>query len=296
MSEVSENQVVAELAKASCEPQSVTVEGPNGEKAVVVAFPRAMEKVDVSREFEEFAGHPRRAKGSTYVRTVDSFCDLVARKTAESPTLSPIVYYNEDRPVFHAVLNDHGAEPGFRDYTVSFSPAFSDEWQAWTSASGKGMCQTDFAEFLEERGLDVTDASLVSDKARKTLSDMGIQAASPATLQQLARKFSLTVKQSVKEARNLASGEVQILFSSEHQGEDGRPLTVPNGFLIAIPIFRNGPLYAMIARLRYRLHDQRITWFYQLEQVDKNRRDALSDMVTTIRERLSYLPFIEATV
>lgn len=296
MNEVSENQVVADLAKASCEPQTVTVEGPGGEKAVIVAFPRGMEKVDVSREFEEFVGHPRRAKGHTVVRTVDSFCDLVARKTAETPTLSPIVYFNEDKAVFLAVLNDHGTEPGFRDYTVNFSPSFSDEWLAWTAASGKGMSQTDFAFFLEERGLDVTDASLVSDKARKTLADMGIQAATPATLQQLARKFSLTVKQSVKEARCLASGETQILFSSEHQGEDGRPLTVPNGFLIAIPIFKNGPMYVMIARLRYRLSDQKVTWFYQLEQVDKNKRDALSDMVKTIRERLSYLPFIEAFI
>jgi hypothetical protein len=73
----------------------------------------------------------------------------------------------------------------------------------------------------------------------------------------------------VKQAQNLSSGEAQISYVTQHTDDDGKPLKVPSLFLIHIPVFRAGAPYEIAVRLRYRLKEGRITWFYELYRADK---------------------------
>lgn len=290
-----EAAVVADLAKQSTEIQAMTIDGVDGEKAIVVGVPKHLNILDLTKQFDEDRGYPNRAKGIVHVASVESFCKLVNQKLQHSVDETAILYYSRDKAMFEAVLNDHGAKPGFRDYAVQLQQRFSDEWKAWTAQSGKPMAQSDFAEFLEEHTLDVIDQSSAGEKTLKTIADLAVTIASPATLRSLTRDFSVRVKQTVREARSLASGETQFLFATEHAGEDGKPLVVPGGFLIAIPVFKNGPLYTLIARLRYRLIDGKILWSFKLERLDKTMLNALDESIQTIANELPTICMIEAT-
>ncbi len=72
----------------------------------------------------------------------------------------------------------------------------------------------------------------------------------------------------IKEARNLSSGEGQLVFDSQHVDADGKPLTVPNLFMICIPIFARGDLYRLLARLRYRKANGGLVFWFELWRHD----------------------------
>src|SRR3546814_13779715 len=84
-------------------------------------------------------------------------------------------------------------------------------------------------------------------------------------------------KANVSEAVNLASGEVQIQFTSEHVDGTGSPLKVPNLFLIAIPVFKNGQFYRLAARLRYRRAPEGLVFWYELWRADRAFDHAFRD-------------------
>jgi len=51
---------VAELAKQTCEPQAITVDGPGGEKVVVFAMPKHLTMHGMDPAFDEARGYPKR--------------------------------------------------------------------------------------------------------------------------------------------------------------------------------------------------------------------------------------------
>ncbi len=52
---------------------------------------------------------------------------------------------------------------------------------------------------------------------------------------------------------------------------------MPGAFLVAIPVFKGGAPYQIPARLRYRVREKSITWFYELHGVDRVFDHAFSE-------------------
>lgn len=149
----------------------------------------------------------------------------------------------------------------------------SDEWKAWQEQDKKPMSMIDFAAFLEDRIVDVLDMipgedSLPEDM-QKFVNAIGGRIASPSRLLELSVGLKVHEKAAVSEAVNLASGEAQIQFVSEHVDASGAPLKVPNLFLIGIPVFRNGQFYRLAARLRYRKSSSGLLFWYDLWRADR---------------------------
>src|SRR3546814_13105082 len=84
-------------------------------------------------------------------------------------------------------------------------------------------------------------------------------------------------KASVIDVVNLASGEVQIQFTSEHVDGTDSPLMVPNLFLIAIPVFKNGQFCRLAARLRYHRAPEGLVFWYELWRADRAFDHAFRD-------------------
>lgn len=276
---------VAELMHVGLEDQ---------QQMEVLLVPRDLVRIDIQAELDKRADAPRRATGDVRVNTLEAFVDLTFRHASPDT----VVYVDDGpQPKLIAVLNDHGggAEPGWRDHRVIYLPALSEEWKAWAANEGKPLAQVAFAELLEDRCLDVITPASAGPKTQGIIEQLGVKAAMPAELQGLARGLSIKVDQHVKEVRRLDSGEAQVIYSEQHNAEDGKPLSVPNAFVIAIPVFLGGDAYTHVVRLRYRAREGRITWSYNVVHADQAKRDAVVDMMKTVREKLPEALVIEGT-
>lgn len=286
-----ENDAVIETVKTLYQPsmQALKVDSMQGNVPFLLV-PSGIQRIPIHEsEVDEARGAPRRRKGTIQVLSIEAFIDLVNRHKSDST----VVYSNDSRTEFVAVHNDHlpsaCAEPGFRDHRILYAGQLSEEWRSWMGGDGKGMDQSSFAAHLEDHVLDLLDPTSIGPETQKIVDALGVSVACPAVLRGLARDLSVRIKQQVREARNLATGETQVVFASEHATEDGRPLLVPGAFVIGIPVFEHGPLYALVARLRYRISNGTIVWSYSLAHPGNAKRDVWQGMIAVVREKTGAL-------
>jgi hypothetical protein len=141
--------------------------------------------------------------------------------------------------------------------------------------NGTQLRMVEFAEFLEDRVIDVLhlipEEDELSEDLQKFINAGGGEAliATPQRLVELSRGLQVNENSAIREVNRLNSGEAQILFTSEHTDGNGEPLRVPSLFLIGIPVFRNGPIYRLAARLRYRKTPTGIVFWYDLWRHDR---------------------------
>lgn len=242
--------------------------------------------------FDDYRSTPRFRRGTATMLSLDSLIAHVNRfKDGDS-----VVFANDDRtaPSLTAVIDYHHAGvPGtmtrFGRHRSLFSFPLSDEWRAWSEKDASPMSMADFAAFLENRIIDVLfvipgEDSLPEDVQRLIDTLGGTDTvATPNKLMELARGLQVNENAVVQEAVNLATGEAIVRFQSEHTDQHGYPLKVPSLFLIAIPVFRNGPFYRIAARLRYRKAGGKILFWYELWRTDRTFDHAFSEAVERVR-------------
>jgi uncharacterized protein YfdQ (DUF2303 family) len=227
---------------------------------------------------------PVRRVGIINVASIDAFLAMVNRHRSDST----VVYCDDgDAPRLTAVINDHlpntDGKAGFRDHRVVYAPELSEQWTAWTEHDGEALSMSEFAQHLEDRALDMIDPAAPMPASTKAILDaLGVKAAAPSVIRGLARSLTIHESSRVTEARNLQSGEAQLTFESTHTDQDGKPLTVPGAFLVGIPIYKGGPGYLFVARLRYRKSGPSITWSYSLAQTDAAKREVMAEMVRRV--------------
>ncbi len=232
---------------------------------------------------EEWRLHPERRKGTAKVGDVASFCDLVNRQK----TRNSVVFSNSDwrQPSLTAVIDyhDHDAlgPAGWLQHRVSYDFPFSDEWKVWAKLDGVAMDQADFAEFMEERAPDMT--TLTEAENASFARDLQIQQlGTPSQIFELARGLSIHATTKVRNEVKLQSGEAKISFEEEHNGADGRPITVPGAFALMIPLFYGEEPITVPVRLRYRLKGAAIQWVYKLFRVDRTISEAVGHAKATV--------------
>ena len=283
--ELFEPGVLFDKARELGAVELVAVEAPDGRKAVLASVPKGRTLQDVSDRFDAFADHPKRPTGTHQVSSLASFLKVVER--FEVPGRS-VVFADPTGPSMTAIFDWHGDQPGFLRHKAEYEFPLSDEWKVWTKKNGFRFGQQDFAEFLEDRIFDVMDApdldAGTSKKADDVLAELSrkLGGAKFATVQELltlSRGLEVHVKSTVSQHNKLQSGEGEILFKSEHRDQQGGKLVVPNLFLIAIPVFLEGAKYRIPARLRYRVGQAGVEWFYDLHGLDRIFKAAFDEAV-----------------
>lgn len=250
-------------------------------------------------QFDEYLDAPRFRRGTANLTDLDSFIAHVERfKDEES-----IVFAcdNREKPSLTAVLDYHPANqkieeadgrigappPRFGRHRSQYAFPLSDEWEAWNQQNNTFMSMADFALFLEDRIVDVAAPGEIplSDAANTFISRIGgkDRIATPSDLITLSRGLRVNQKNTISNQVNLSSGEGEIMFASDHTDMDGNKLTVPTSFQIAIPVFRSGPLYGVIARLRY-VASPALQFKYELWRVDRVFDAAFKEDVDRVAE------------
>lgn len=264
-----EAQAVADLVK-DLHGTEVT-ELPNGKEFLIL--PKGMEAKSLKPLMDEYLVRPERRSGQATLLSLDSLIAWVNRHKGRSTAL--FADPDQVNPRLLAVIDysDEGPEePGSEDVKARFSRhrgvyAFplSKPWKIWAAADGRGMSQVDFAAFLEDNIGDVivppADGRAEGDaKLLDTLGSFGGRAVGPSRLLELAKGLEIHEGARVKNQANLGSGEMQLVYETEHRDAAGQPINVPNAFILQIPVFEMGAAYRIPVRLRYRLRDGKITW------------------------------------
>lgn len=249
--------------------------------------------------FDAYRLAPRYRFGKAEFTRIESLIEHVNRFKDEDSALFAVD--DRDKPSITGVLDYHraGAEgaPRMHHHLSLFRFPLSDEWQAWSKADGVAMSMAEFALFLEDRIIDVLDKvpnEDLPDDLQRFVATVGGTIATPSRLVELSVGLKVNDRAVVKEAINLASGEAQVQFVSEHVDDAGKPLRVPGLFLIGIPVFKNGPVYRLAARLRYRKTSDGLVFFYQLWRADRTFDHSFSEACERVRVETA-LPLLFGT-
>lgn len=294
----SEAQTIAELATRRARPRVIELTSPTGEKAPVLALPKDLRLESAKPFFDQYREAPERRRGTAKLFDLDSLIAHARRFRDEGTAL----FADPKAPSLTVVFDYHhqntfedpadiapatvGA-PRFGEHRALYEFPLSDEWKAWTEASGTPLSQADFAAFLETRIFDVTDPLRPLTNAQAFMAASGITSfASPSALQQLALGLTVHVDERATTKINPSTGECTMLYETEHHGDPGSAaVPVPRAFLIAIPVFRSGTPYQLPVRLRYRLAAGRISWFIDVHDAPKAFDDALRDACELAADR-----------
>lgn len=255
-----------------------------GQYAVV---PNGKTLVSVKKFIDEYRTQPERRAGTATLSTLASFIDHVKRFADEHTAVFADVD-NRKNAQLVSVLDYHektaAGQPRFGQHRGVYKFPLSDEWHAWNSGADNPMNMAAFAQFLEDRIMDVLDPTAGGDTIKEFAVNLGITLATAQRLMELSRGLAIRVEAKVSQAVNLSSGEGQMTFSESHGTTDGGAIKIPGGFAITIPVFRNGPLYKIPVRLRYRVQQGSVVWWYSPQRIDRVWDHAITEACDTVAD------------
>lgn len=269
----------------------------------LLAVPNGTSMVSIKKLLDEYATKPDRRTGTdtvqdlaTLVEWTNRHCDdgtvVFCDTTRDAPKLLTIVDYH------HAVTEEmpNGDDAArFRAFRALYNFPLSEEWKAWKAVDGKVMDQADFAEFLEDRVLDLIAPDLSQDsegvetkklppKVAQLLGLLGGRCALPQDIITLSKGLSITANARTAQRVDVNTGEGALMFDEQHVGEGGQKISVPKLFLICIPVFDKAPFhYRIPVRIRYRLSGG-IKWTFTLFGADDVIDTAIKEAAEHVKE------------
>lgn len=237
-------------------PQSPLVDEKAG---VFTVVPKGYEL----KSLEEYLPSPLRIKQNVLLHDADSFIAYVI--AFKLPAVSRIFFDGEDEE-FNAILDYHEAQtPAWCNHTATFKPRRSVEFETWMGANRKHMTQVDFARFLEENMPDVVDPN-------------------SADLLQVALTFEAKKSVEFSSGVRLNNGQIQFQYDEVVRGTAQKgTIEIPEQFVLGIPIHVNGPAYRIPVRLRWRLQEGKVIFWYEVVRPHRFIEDALKE----IRDRIA---------
>lgn len=262
-----EAAAVAELVEKLHNVKILEVTDPGTHETVPFAVvPRGVDLRSLKPFAEEHLEAPRRIEGTARFDDLASFIAHASRfKTGSSA-----IFADRKEEALTSVLDYHGpGQPRFGKHRGVYEFPASDEWSAWIAADDRTFDQQAFAEFLEERIIDVVDPASLGQSTSEALRSFGASPATPSRLLELSHGLSIHVSTKVTNATRLASGESTLAFEQTHADKYGGELKIPGAFVVAVPVFRHGAIYQIPVRLRYRVNAGSITWTLKLHGADR---------------------------
>lgn len=266
MSTETEAAVVADVATRAAAPKLL-----NDDLAVLTVPNEArVERI----ELDKYREHPRRKSGAFAVHDADSFVAYLSKHglphsevwaDATGAKVVGVVNAHQGTKVGNGV-EDHA---GWGDHRVTFAATETDAWKAWAGRDGQLLSQSDFAELIEERSVDII---------RPTAADM----------LELAQTFEATIGVRFESSKLLSSGERVLEYREQVDAKAGRAgkLEIPKDFELALIPFEGAERFKVTARFRYRITDGVLRVGYRLDRPADVKREAFLSVVQSIGERI----------
>lgn len=267
-------QTVAAVAK---QPIVLLGEHDLSDHRQIIALPQGWTHHVIDEEKNQ--PNPRRAAGTFSFDEIDSFAAYVNRHgTLEHTTVWCKADFPKGQLYFRAVLDDHSTDPhfpGHREWIAGWEPAKSEEWKEWTANSGKQMSQVEFAYFIEQN-----------------LKDIATAEGYPSGTQMLAMATNLEITQDskFKSQAKLQSGGVRLVYVEDSDEATEKAMEIFSKFAIGVQVFRGADGFRIEARLRYRLNQGKLAFWYELIRPDVTLEEASQKLVTQLREKVTTFP------
>jgi uncharacterized protein YfdQ (DUF2303 family) len=239
-------------------------------------------------DLEAFNQTPGNKKAQVDVDRVQSLSDYVNKYAGHDG--ATMAFADLSSATIQAVLDYHRPdknEPRWCEHLVNFTLTETREWRQWMKMNERSMPQVEFAEFLEDRIVDVIDppaADLMS------------------LVQTLEAKRNVNFSSAVR----LENGTIDLTYEEDIQttgrkagGGKGK-VEVPPKIKLGIRPFEGLDKWEVEARLRYRLKEGSVIFWYAIVEPDRVREAAFDEQVEQfekdcnircIRGRLADRPF-----
>lgn len=255
--------LAAKLMAAGLEPKKIG-------NATFLLMPEGYSYKEVTDVTEKANPAPNRKHGAIQLASVPSLVQYL--KDQANPD-EAYVYADIDARTITAVFNDQRkiGTPGWRDHKASFKAEHTPEWNLWTHRNKNKFTQAEFAEFIEDNIQDLAGEE-------------------GTVLLKVATTIAATSGINFSSAKRLQDGQTQLTYNENIEakaGADGS-LQIPQTFKLGLRIFKNGDPYAITARLKYRLGNGSVSFFYELERPERAVEDAFNGYVTTVRDESKY--------
>ena len=165
-------------------------------------------------------------------------------------------------PYIWAAIDYHEQDQVNRNQHIArYRPRYSDEWKLWINKGA--MNQTEFAEFIEENRHDITQPTA-------------------AELLDLARNFKASRKIQYDKTFTEKDGTTKLTYNDETEATG--EIVVPDQIKIGIPVYFNGPRYAVEFWVRYRVGNGTVSFNLKPDRADVVEKHAFDEMATRVQD------------
>lgn len=230
-------------------------------------------KLETYDDDDRLLQRPRKKIASVSFADADSLVAYLGVHGQPPTSIWCTADYRAGKVAFLAIINDHGGDADgqdFRDHRASFRPEFSEEWNRWMAQNRQHFSQAAFAAFIEEN-----------------LKDFAAVDGAPSGSQMLEMAIAFEANQDMrfKSAIRLQNGGVQMQYVQDDDAQTLARMTAFDRFSIGIPAFWNGDPYRIDARLRYRVRDGKLVFWFELIRPDKVLEAATATLIAQIKEK-----------
>lgn len=227
---------------------------------------------------EKLLQKPRRLRAAVLLDDTASFVDYINRHRptgVDARTVWCQADWKASTLSLAAIIDDHAAaqaEPSWREHRATYTPAKSLEWERWTAKDRQAMTQVEFASFIEDNRKDIATVE-------------GL----PTGSQMFEMALTMEVNQDArfKSAIRLQSGGTQLNYIADDDAQTVERMQLFERFAIGIPVFWNGDAYKVEARLKYRMRDGAVKFWYELERPDLTFQAAAKEVIERVRVHTS---------
>lgn len=220
-------------------------------------------------DLEPLAEKPSRKMAKISVDRVQSLVQYV--KAYGGKDGSTMAFASLDNAAVRVVLDYHSAAKGearWCGHQVTFRLRETREWKEWLASDGRKMTQVDFAEFLEDRMVDIVEPPA-------------------ADVFSLVRTLEAKRKVNFSSAVRLEDGTAKINWEDEIETRGGKEkgqIEVPSMLTLGIRPFEGMDKWKLEVRLRYRLSEGNVWFWYQIVEPDRVKEAAFEDQVQTFEK------------
>ncbi|HWL29593.1 MAG TPA: DUF2303 family protein [Burkholderiaceae bacterium] len=212
---------------------------------------------------------PARNKRNALLGDEQSFIAFVNRQKTENTDL----YYGVNPPRFKAIFNGSRAgAPDWEDDTATFQCECSPSWLEWESHDREPMNQEAFSLFIERNLPDIIEPEA-------------------ASLLEIVTTLQAKKKVNFVSGLRLSNGANQFTYEEQIDGSAAKGnLQIPESIFLGMPVFVNGVHYRVEAKFRYRIHDGRLSMWYELVRPHVIVEDAVSELREKIAKEAGIVP------
>lgn len=192
------------------------------------------------------------------------------RYVSDFKTNTTTIFADPESAKALAIIDYHGANAGHCGHRALYLTKHSEDWNRWLGQNKKGIGQQEFALFLEDNLAALEDGSVLLD---------------------MINTFSVEGSFSYTKAQRLQDGAVKFAYTVDQKAVVNS-VQIPAGFGIRIPVFAEADPIGIWARLRYRLDGGNLKVWYELERLDKAKRDAFELVLQQIAVGTAIKPLL----